>query len=206
MVIHKKIINKLLMKSALSRIPNDKREIYLTFDDGPEPGITEFVLEELKKYQFKATFFCTGHNAEMHPDLMQRIVKDGHAVGNHTYSHKKAYDISVPQYVNDVDKADNFIHTHIFRPPNGSLTLGSWLRLKKKYKIIFWSIDSMDWRKEKYDYNKSMEELKKTQSGDIILFHFSNKLGNGTQELLPDYLSWLRNNSFRTRLFDDNML
>lgn len=184
------------MRTATSCIPNDQGLVFLTFDDGPEPEITEFVLNELKKYKFKATFFCIGEKVEKYPDLVKRILDDGHSIGNHTYSHAKAYDINGVEFVNDVNKADNIIHSFYFRPPNGCLTLSSWIRLRKKYKIIYWSIGSGDWLKETFDYEKSMNGLKRTKSGDIILFHFSKELEKGSQLLLPDYLRWLRLNNY----------
>lgn len=198
MKIYKKIINRLLMKTTISSIPNDEGIIYLTFDDGPEPGITEFVLDELRKYDFKATFFCTGKNAEKYPDLVNKIKAEGHTIGNHTYSHTKAYDISWRKYVDDVHKADTLIRSVYFRPPNGCLTMVSWFQLRKKYKIIYWTLGSGDWCKDSFNYEDSMIELQKTKSGDIILFHFSKDLENGTRKLLPDYLVWLNKKGFRS--------
>lgn len=195
MDILKKIINKLLMKTAFSQLPANDKTVYITFDDGPEPGITEFVLDELQKYGYTATFFCTGKNVEKYPELIERIVKEGHALGNHTYSHINAFDIGAKDYVKDVERADEVIHTHLFRPPNGRLKLGAWLRLRKQYKIIYWTIGSGDWRKESFDYEDSMNLLKTTRAGNIILFHFSNDLEESTRKLLPVYFEWMEKNS-----------
>lgn len=192
----KKVINKLLMKTTVSHLPANDKTVYLTFDDGPEPGITEFVLNELQKYDYKATFFCTGENVEKYPELIKRIVNEGHALGNHTYSHIKAYDIEAKDYVKDIERANVVIHTHLFRPPNGCLTLGAWLRLRRHYKIIYWTIGSGDWRKDSFNYEDAMNLLKTTKAGDIILFHFSNDLEEGTRRLLPDYFEWMGKNSF----------
>ena len=92
-------------------------EVYLTFDDGPTPGVTEMILEQLAKYGAKATFFCLGKNAEMHPELFQRIVAEGHRIGNHTYSHQKGWRMSLEGYLEDVEFANNLLHTDLFRPP-----------------------------------------------------------------------------------------
>lgn len=198
MKILKKVINKFLMKTAISHLPANDKTVYITFDDGPEPGITEFVLDELKKYNYKATFFCTGKNVEKHPELIEKILKEGHALGNHTYSHIKAYDIGAKDYVKDVERAGEVIHTHLFRPPNGCLTLEAWLRLRRHYKIIFWTIGSGDWRKDSFEYETSIKLLKSTKAGNIILFHFSNDLEEGTRRLLPDYLEWMTLNNYKT--------
>ncbi len=194
----KKLINKYVMSQCVSRIKKQERCIYLTFDDGPEPDITEFVLNELDKYKFKATFFCTGKNALDHPNLMEIIRVKGHAIGNHSFTHKHAYLLSSRAYVEDVYRADEILHTTLFRPPNGCLLLSAWLKLKKKYKIIYWAIGSGDWRKETFEYKASMKCLESTKSGDIILFHFSQDLQKGTRELLPSYLKWLHKNGFKS--------
>ena len=183
----------------ISFVKPQDNTIYLTFDDGPEPDITEFVLDELKRYNFKATFFCRGDNAEKQPSLLQRIKDEGHTIANHTYSHLHAFDVSAKKYAADVDKANNILHTNVFRPPHGSLTLGSWLRIQKANHIYFWSLNSGDSDMEKYDYNRSIEILKnRTKAGDIVLFHFCHKHERETMELLPEYLRWLKINGYKS--------
>lgn len=170
---------------------SSSKDVFLTFDDGPEPGITEFVLNQLKDYGFKATFFCTGQCAEKHPELLLRIKDEGHLVGNHTYEHIKAYDRSGSSYIADVEKANCILNTSFFRPPNGCLTLKSWWGLRK-YKVIYWTIGSNDWCHTNDQYEKGLQLLQSTRPGDIILFHFSNELEKGTYYILPKYLAWLR--------------
>lgn len=184
---------------AISRITNTGKIVYLTFDDGPEPGITEFILEELNKLGFKATFFCTGKNAEKYPELLKEIRKYNHSIGNHSYGHRHAYELGSYSYVNDIIKSDKILNNvELFRPPNGCLRLGAWLKLRRKYKIIYWSIVSGDWRKDNYDFEECKKLLKLTKSGDIILFHFANEFGNATRQLLPWYLDWLHNNGYKS--------
>lgn len=181
----------------ISRITQTNKIVYLTFDDGPEPNITEFVLNELNKYGYKATFFCRGDNAQKYPKLLQRIKEDGHSIGNHTYNHLHAFNYSAIDYYNDVEKANILLKTSLFRPPYGSLTLFSYLRLKYKYKSFFWSLNSGDSDMEKYDYNRSINILKsRTQAGDIVLFHFCLKHEKETRELLPVYIEWLNDNLY----------
>lgn len=197
-MIFRKAINKLLMKSVVNRIAVNGKTVFLTFDDGPEPEITEFVLNELDKYGMKATFFCVGENARKYPELMEMIKHKGHAIGNHTNTHRYAYMICADEYVKDVEEADGYLKTHLFRPPNGCLLLKAWWQLRKQYKIIYWTIGSGDWCKDTFDYERSMNALKETKSGDILLFHFSQDLQMGTRRLLPDYLIWLNEKGFKS--------
>lgn len=183
----------------ISKINSSDKVVYLTFDDGPEPNITEFVLDELNKYGYKATFFCRGDNAQKYPELLLRIKEEGHTLASHTYSHIHSYNISSCSYVKDVHKCDSILNTRLFRPPHGSLTLCSWLRLRNKYTIYFWSLNSGDSDMEKYDYNRSIEALKnRTKAGDIVLFHFCHKHERETMELLPEYLRWLKINGYKS--------
>lgn len=201
-VFLKKVINRIIMRGfSISKIPCADRIVYLTFDDGPEDGITEFVLDELDKYGFKATFFCKGQCACSHEDLIRKIEERGHRIGNHTYSHYHAYEIDGDRYIEDVFKADGVLHSILFRPPNGCLTLFDFLKLRKRFKIIYWSIGSGDWRKqENLNYNECLEGLKQTKSGDIILFHFCKELESGTRKLLPPYLQWLNENGYKSEI------
>ena len=195
----KRIINHLLIGFQYRRIPNNNNAVFLTFDDGPESGITEFVLDELAKYKFKATFFCRGDNAEKYPELLDQIIKDGHAIGNHTYSHIHSFNCSTKEYCADVDKADRVLNTPLFRPPHGSLKLSAWFRLRKDYKIFFWSLNSGDSDMERYDYERSICTLKsRTKPGYIVLFHFCHKHEKETRELLPIYLKWLKDNGYKS--------
>lgn len=198
-----KAINKFLMNyGAVKHIKTNSNNIYLTFDDGPEPDITQFVLNELDKYGFKATFFCKGENAEKYPELLRIILKSGHALGNHTYAHKNAYRINTDSYLADVEKADRFLHTHLFRPPYGCLKFPAYFHLHKKYKIIYWSVGSGDSQKETFELEKNLSHLKNTKAGDIVLFHFSKENKNGTQTLLPIYLKWLKEQGFISSIID----
>lgn len=192
-IFYYKVINKFLMNyGAIKYIKTNGNNVYLTFDDGPEPNITKFVLDELDKYGFKATFFCKGENAKKYPALLRAITKHGHTLGNHSYEHKHSYQRNTTSFLADVKKADTILHTHLFRPPNGCLKLSAWLQLRKKYKIIYWSIGSGDSQKETFDYDKCMSRLKNTKAGDIVLFHFSEEHQDGTRMLLPTYLKWLK--------------
>ena len=192
----KKIINKLIRLTELKTISLDKT-IFLTFDDGPEPGITEFVLNELDKHIFKATFFCRGDNAEMNPALLQEIRVRGHAVASHTYSHLHAYDVPAKVYLEDVEKANAVLHTSLFRPPHGSLTFKTWWALRNKYKIVFWALNSEDSEMDNFHLQYAITYLKEnTKQGDVVLFHFCHKHEKETRQVLPLYLDWLHEQGY----------
>lgn len=190
--------NLLLRKTSfVSRINTDDRAVYLTFDDGPEDGIVEFVIKELEKYGYKATFFCRGDNAETHPELLKMLYNKGHSIGNHTYNHLHSYEVNANKYTDDVNKADELLNTKLFRPPHGSLTIRAWLKLHKKYRIFFWSLNSGDSDMQKYNFQQSIDNLKNnTTSGDIVLFHFCHRHEKETMQLLPIYLQWLHKQGY----------
>lgn len=201
--MYKKIINKILQVFYIKSIKTKKNDVYLTFDDGPETGITEFVLDELKKYNYLATFFSRGDNAERNSLLMDRIRQEGHAVANHTYSHLHAYDVPAKYYLDDVEKADSVLHTNLFRPPHGSLTFKTWWNLRNKYKIVFWALNSEDSKLGNFDLQYAFTNLKKrTKPGDVILFHFCQKHEQETSQILPLYLAWLYEQGYNCNKID----
>ena len=199
------IINKVLHLFEIRRIKTKEKVIYLTFDDGPEPDITEFVLEELRKYNAKATFFCKGENAGKYPDLLKSITADGHTLGNHTYSHINCLNTTTKEYMTDVEKADKIINSNLFRPPWGCINISTYLKLIKKYKIVYWSLISGDTDLNKFDEEKSLNRLKsETRSGDIVLFHFCLRHEKETKVLLTKYLEWIYQNGYRSEAIKNN--
>lgn len=168
------------------RFSTKKKEIHLTFDDGPTPEITDFVLTELKKHNAKATFFCIGKNVKNHPEIYQRIIADGHSVGNHTHNHFNGWKHSSKEYSNNVEKAETYIHSKLFRPPYGKIrSKQADTLLKKGYKIIMWDVLSAD-----FDTDISKEKclqnvLKNTKNGSIIVFHDSVKASEKLRFVLP---------------------
>src|SRR5258708_11465232 len=162
--------------------------IYLTFDDGPIPIVTPFVLNILKQYNAKATFFCIGDNVRKHPDIFEEVKKDGHAIGNHTYNHLKGWKTEDNTYLENFIKTDNLLHTNLFRPPYGRIKR-SQVKLLKKAKpgleIIMWSVLSGDFD-VKLKPEKCLDNvLKNTRGGDIVLFHDSLKAKERMEYALP---------------------
>ena len=186
------------------RIRTREKEIFLTFDDGPEEGITPFVLSELEKHHGQATFFCRGDNAAKHPELLQQLVSAGHSIGNHTFGHLSAYDTAFRDYVEDVERADELLHTKLVRPPFGSIRFSQLVRLRRKYRLVYWSLDSRDSRSGIDDLERWVDTLcHSTRPGDIVLFHCCKRHETYTRAILPQYLDWLSGQGFRCRPIPD---
>ena len=192
-------VNRILHLFEVMRVKTESKIVYLTFDDGPEDGITEFVVSLLREYGFKATFFCKGENVEKNNKQYSLLIDEGHAIGNHTYSHINGFENSTKGYYDDIEKADKLIHSHLFRPPWGSITLNQYLLLRKKYKVIYWSLNSADCELENFDLEKSLDNLKtNTTPGDVVLFHCCKRHEKETRQLLPIYIKWLFDNGYKS--------
>lgn len=202
-MFYKRIINRILVQREIKSIPSKEKVVFLTFDDGPEEGITEFVLNELDKYGYKATFFCRGDNALKYPHLLKKLREKGHSLGNHTYSHLFAFGTNAKEYAKDVAKADAILHTSLMRPPHGSLTFRSWWKLRH-YKIVFWALNSEDSSLSKFCYDQAIDKLKtKTRSGDVVLFHFCHRHEKETRKILPAYLAWLHESGYDGKAIEE---
>lgn len=181
-----------IVKRFLAYHPDDARPntLYLTFDDGPEPGITEFVLQQLALHKAKATFFCCGHNVAAHHELYERLRAEGHAVGNHTYAHLYGPETKPSQYVADVRKCDELLPagTVLFRPPWGIINFREMLLLRKK-RIVLWDVESGDVRPD-YDLNGILADIDAhaARGQGIVLFHCSQEHEHRTRVLLPAIL------------------
>ena len=166
----------------------DPEGIYLTFDDGPTPGVTEWVLAQLDKYDAKATFFVLGKNVEMYPDLYAKILADGHRVGNHTYSHQKGVLMSLERYLEDVDFASSLVQSDLFRPPYARITPSQLRAVAKHYKVVMWSIISRDYNRKLTGEMCLRGVLPHVKAGAIILFHDSEKSFANMSYVLPKTL------------------
>jgi peptidoglycan-N-acetylglucosamine deacetylase len=179
----------------------EEKSIYLTFDDGPIPEVTPWVLDELKKHNAKATFFCIGENVQKHPEIFQRILSEGHSVGNHTFNHMNGWKTATSEYIENVDKAEGQMgnnskfkiqDSRLFRPPYGKITSKQAKILQRKgFKIVMWDIISYD-----YDANTSPEKclqnvLKNIKPGSVIVFHDSLKAEKNLRFVLPKVLGFI---------------
>lgn len=172
-------------------------DIYLSFDDGPTPDVTDRLLDRLEGYEVAATFFCIGKNAEKHPDLMKRIQAEGHGIGNHGYEHPYGPAHSLEDYVIDVEKAAGLVPSPLFRPPYGRLKRKQAQRLSKRYRIVMWEVLSGDFDPE-LDPEKSVGKiLKHTRNGSILLFHDSEKARRNMEAILPRILEHFLEKGYR---------
>lgn len=170
------------------KIPTQKPELYLTFDDGPTPEVTPRVLDLLKKYNAKATFFCLGKNIEKHPEIFAQIKNDGHTIGNHSFDHPRGKDTANEKYFDNIEKANQLSQSKLFRPPYGSLKISQYRKLKQKYKIILWDLLSYDFEPD-LDIEESIRKMKdNVENGSILVFHDSKKAFPQLKIILPRLL------------------
>ena len=190
-----------LMPDLIWEIEDDNG-VFLTFDDGPPPGITEWILAPLAKYNAKATFFVLGMNVQLYPDLYQKILDAGHKGGNHTYSHQKGWGMPLERYLEDVDFAGDIIHSELFRPPYARVTPSQMRAVAKRYKIVMWDIVSRD-------YNRSLSRegclrnvTKYLTAGSIVVFHDSEKSFKNMSYALPRTLERIKELGLKCKIIE----
>ncbi|MDR0694182.1 MAG: polysaccharide deacetylase family protein [Prevotellaceae bacterium] len=171
--------------------PDEKDGIYLTFDDGPTAEVTPWVLDQLAKFNAKATFFCLGKNVEMNPGLFEQIKAHGHAVGNHSYSHIKGWGMDTGVYLRDVDLAESFIGNNLFRPPYARIGPHQARMVGERYNIIMWSILSRDYSRSLTGKACVRGVIKSLRPGDIVVFHDSRKSAKNLWFALPVVLDFI---------------
>jgi peptidoglycan/xylan/chitin deacetylase (PgdA/CDA1 family) len=181
---------------------DDPNGVYLTFDDGPTPGVTEWILSTLEKYDAKATFFVLGKNAELYPDLYQKILDAGHKIGNHTYSHQKGWGMSLERYLEDVDCADDIIKSELFRPPYARVTPSQMLALAKRYKIVMWSIVSHDYNRRLSPNRVLHNVIDHIEPGAIVVFHDSDKAFRNMSHALKSTLEFVRDKGWKCKIIE----
>lgn len=199
------IIKKIFSNYVWS-IPTSEKKVFLTFDDGPIPEITDWVLNQLKTYDAKATFFCIGNNVEKNPKVFLRIIEDGHAIGNHTFNHVKGWNTSNKTYFKEVEMCEVEIQkspilnlkSKLFRPPYGKIKPSQSRRLRRlRYKIIMWDVLSADYKKE-ISKEKCLENvIDNLEPGSIIVFHDSIKAFKNLEYVLPKTLQFLSENGYQ---------
>jgi peptidoglycan/xylan/chitin deacetylase (PgdA/CDA1 family) len=179
-------------------IPTKEKKIYLTFDDGPIPDITEFVLDTLDGFQAKATFFCIGDNVRKHPDIFRKILDQGHSVGNHTFNHLNGWKTDDQEYLANFDKCTQQldVETDLFRPPYGRIRKSQFRLLPSEKKIIMWDVLSGDFSKDVTPENCLKKTVKYARPGSIILFHDSIKASRNMQHTLPRFLEHFSKNGY----------
>lgn len=190
-------ILRMFYPSLLWEMPKGEKKLYLTFDDGPHPTITPQVLEILKKFNAKATFFCIGNNVNKYKDTFELIKKEGHSVGNHTFNHERGWKTKTQDYVNSVIEANALIQSPLFRPPHGRIKFSQITKLLKfessrilNFRIVAWTVISYDWDKSLSPEDCFNNVIKNADDGSIIVFHDSEKAVNNMIPALTKILEY----------------
>lgn len=191
-----------LYPRAIWRMDKKEHSVYLTFDDGPIPEATPFILDTLREFGIKATFFMVGDNVRKYPELFQRIVDEGHQVGNHSFNHIGGFRHLTYKYYKNVQKANELIGAKLYRPPHGWMRWGQYLIIQKHYKIIMWDLVTRD-----YSNRLTAEDVVNNiktyaRNGSIITFHDSLKSIDKLKTALPESLRWLKEQGYEFRTID----
>lgn len=189
-----------LLTRALHRMTWDLqgecREVFLTFDDGPTPIVTPWVLEQLAGAGARGTFFCLGRNVDKHPELYEQILAEGHSVGNHSYSHLKGFRSSIKRYMDDIRLASGMIDSRLFRPPYGRIFPGQVKAVLEEYDIIMWDVLSIDYNSGLSGERVLRNVTRNVKPGSIIVFHDSDKAADNLYYALPRTLEFLKEEGY----------
>lgn len=191
-----------LFPKALWRMNPDEKAVYLTFDDGPIPVVTPWVVDLLGHYGIKATFFMVGDNVRKHPKEYKLVVDARHSVGNHTFNHLKGLFTDTREYIENVEKADALIHSNLFRPPHGILRRSQYKELCKRYQFVMWDLVTRDYSKRLHG-EEVLEIVKRlVRNGSIITFHDSLRSEENLKYALPRAIEWLLEQGYEFKLFE----
>lgn len=181
---------------GIRRVKGVGKVVYLTFDDGPTPDVTEQILEVLDKYSVKASFFCCGQNADANPELLKKIADEGHTIGYHSYSHKDILKTKPSDWLADVERKSALSDVKLFRPPYGRILFRHYRSLKSRYKFVFWDVMSYD-----YDVTRSPESImslleKSVREGSVVVFHDKGKCKENTLAVLPQFIELMKSKGY----------
>ncbi len=191
-----------LYPNALWRMDRNERSVYLTFDDGPIPSSTPFILDTLAEYNAKATFFMVGENVLRYHDLYNRIVEEGHQIGNHTFNHMGSLKHWALTYGINIQKANELIHAHLFRPPHGWMRWSVYWWLSRRYQIVMWDLVTRDYSKWMTAEDVLNNVKRYARNGSIITFHDSTKSIDKLRYALPEALKWLKEQGYEFKTFE----
>ena len=172
------------------------RDVFLTFDDGPTPVVTPWVLDQLEEAGAKGTFFCLGRNVDKHPEIYNRILTGGHSVGNHSYSHLKGFRSSIHRYMDDIRLASDMIDSKLFRPPYGRIFPGQVKAVLEQYDIIMWDVLSIDYNAGLSGERVLQNVTRNVKPGSIIVFHDSEKAARNLYYALPRTIEFLKQEGY----------
>ena len=191
-----------LYPQAIWRMDPSVKAVYLTFDDGPIPEMTPWVLDVLDHYGIKATFFLVGDNVRKHPREFAMIKERGHRLGNHTFNHLRGFEWLTKNYLANTDKANELIQTDLFRPPHGHMRGLQYEMLRRRYRIVMWDLVTRDYSKH-LNGRQVFEKVKRyARNGSIITFHDSIKSKENTMYALPRSIEWLMEQGYEFKVFD----
>ena len=190
-----KILSKIYPKGIFRKDPEEKA-VYLTFDDGPIPEVTPWLLEVLDRYGIKATFFVVGDNVRKYPEIFKMLVDKGHKIGNHTFNHVRSMRMRNPDYIDNVKKCESYFKTRLFRPPHGIMRRWSYRYMTGNYDIVFYDVITRDYN-GKLKPEKVLDMVKKyTRNGSIIVFHDSLRSEKNLRYALPKAIEWLNSQGY----------
>lgn len=190
------LLYRMLFPETVWRIHKREHTVYLTFDDGPVPEVTPWVLDTLDHYGIKATFFCVGDNVARNPELFEEVKRRGHSVGNHTMNHMQGAKVNTRTYLRNVFQAHELIQSSLFRPPHGLLRWAQSKVLRSRFAIIMYDLVSRDYSK-KLNGEQVLDNVKKyARNGSIIVFHDSIKAERNMKYALPRAIEWLREQGY----------
>ncbi len=187
-------------------VPSEENIIYLTFDDGPNPIITPWVLQILNTYNAKATFFCVGTNVEAYNEVYSQIIEEDHAVGNHTYDHLNGWKTRKDVYLDNVRKCEKVVESKLFRPPYGKLRKSHYQELKEDFTIVMWDVISGDFDRRTSGDRCLRNVLNNTKKGSVIVFHDSEKALKKLCYVLPKVLEHFSNQGFVFKALSPDIL
>lgn len=189
------------VKGTKWRYSHKKNDIYLTFDDGPIPEVTPWVLDLLDHYGIKATFFCVGENVSKYPELYQEILRRGHQTGNHSYNHIKGLHRHSDDYIANVEKAARLIDSHLYRPPHGLVSYAQYKKLREQgYLIVLWDVVPRDYNRKLRPEQVLHKACHYTRKGSIIVFHDSLKAEKNVRYALPRYIEYCLSKNYNFKL------
>lgn len=190
---------KLIFRGDIWRKSQNNPTLYLTFDDGPIPELTEWVLDLLEKHQISATFFCVGDNVRKYPQIFQKLLTQNHSVGNHTFNHIKGWQTSLKDYLENIQLCQNIIQeqSNFFRPPYGKMTYQQYQKVRGKYQIVMWDVLTYD-----FDVTLSPEKclqksIQATRNGSIVVFHDNLKAEKNLKYVLPKYIEYFQKQGYQ---------
>ena len=197
------LLYRILFPEAVWRIKRKKRKvIYLTFDDGPIPEVTPWVLDVLDYYNIKATFFSVGDNVRRHPELLEEIKKRGHSWGNHTMNHLQGFKVASRNYLRNIKEADNLIDSNLYRPPHGIMRWSQAKVIKDHFNSIMYDLVTRDYSK-KLNGEQVLNNVKKfARNGSIVVFHDSLKAERNLRYALPRAIEWLKEQGYEFEAID----